>query len=157
MGHASNKNLPETVELPDISVLASTFKDVKLPLKKRRILAVMIHPVSITLSETNKIKMAGVSEHYWYQCRKDEKFQEICKEAIKKVFSFRLPEVLNAFIRDAIKGNYKNQMAILEHFGILDKPEPGDTNINVQILMEKRAKNLETGLNRFGYTRNHNN
>jgi ACT domain-containing protein len=125
------------------------------PLAMRKILAVKLLPEARWWTVTRCCEAIGISRRTWYDYHKSDEFGEVCVALCKKLLPKEAAPVLKAFVRDALNGESKNQMAFLQQVGILDKAR-GDTTIinnqvDITVIEAERKKNIETGLARLGF------
>jgi len=110
---------------------------------KRKFVAVMLLPESMSWTNLQKASEIGIRSSTFYEYLKDEKLKKVIKDQSKSLYGHRIADIVKKHIEIALAGDRQAIERILEETGVLAK-SGGDTNINIGInnnLKETREKN----------------
>ncbi len=140
--------------LAGIADILPAVRKLNIPPSFRKVLIVKYLPGSDKWPTTRKAELAGISERQWYYVIHDKRFLDAAVQFVKEHLGQDIEEVWRTYLTQAKAGNYINAEKILTELGIFQRQKQGDTNItvNVAVVEDTRAKNVEAGLNRFRFT-----
>lgn len=121
----------ENGELADHEKFLQVFNAIPLgagTVSERKVLAIKLMPEARMWTVRRICNVAKMSRPTWYAVHKSERFSDVCREFCRQIKGTYLPQVLQAFVQNAIDGNVTAQIKLLEE-GAVFAPEKSDVNI----------------------------
>ncbi len=114
----------------------------KLTEKESILIEVMLNPDNRMKSITDICKIANCTRTTYYESFSKAGFKAIYESKAKELVKNAVGPVINAFIKEAVRGSYQHGKTILEMAGVYSENQNVNLNVTFEQLLKKA---LESG------------